>query len=241
MYKQYVVEQQRRRDLAEAELSIRTKKKIRFVDLVRPEARYSCYPTGIQETLELYRWMICTSKPYVRYMYGGPLELLSADPGIINIGYAHPLTKDWAQQLWWRMQHVLLHKSAQVLGRGWVEKYGISLDASRVVPMRYYYWEPDGGGDAFVQTLLNDLLGMKGTFVVSPNNCWPEATELRYVALHAYDSDKVPWVVKAHYGIPQDSSGWTVDLAMEPGEMLLDYFVRALRWLQAQLVTERGE
>jgi hypothetical protein len=121
---------------------IAKKKKISFIDLIRPHEMFS-----VDERFEIYRWMVKTGQKYYKEKVasrGWPssghetIALLSRSSAHGHGPFPERLRSDWEDELKLRFQHVLLSKYAQSEAIRWKQENGIDINSTKILPIQYY-------------------------------------------------------------------------------------------------------
>lgn len=220
---------------------IKTKKKISFIDLVRPEFKLSW-----GEAFEVYRWMVGTARKYGshRIRYGEPygydaIALLNRQPTLVGTyKYDKTFGKDWEEDLLKRFQYALLSRFAQPEADRWRRENSIDINKSRILPIRYYSESYPGYrtihfSDKTIlyscSQILAALFELEGqTLRESYNPCHLKARtiiEIRFSVYPKYTAT-IAYGYKEEFGNPC-ASRWYKDVPGIDGELFWDWINRS--------------
>jgi hypothetical protein len=214
--------------------SIARKKKISFIDLIRPQ---EILPVDIR--FEVYRWMAKTAQNYNKEKVvtkGNPcpsygyeaIALMSRSSGHGHGSYPEGFRSDWENELKLRFQYVLLSKYPESEAVRWKEENGIGIDETRVLPIRHYvgalpdYHSPKG------RLGLKGIFDFKGKRLKEQYNPFhPKANTILDISLGVYPD----YNLCIHYGYEEElghqcASRWTKDLPVVEGELFWDFVAR---------------
>lgn len=203
---------------------VETKRKVDFIDLVRPTSG-SFHPYGFGQAFEVFRWMVKTGQDYVdRGRVTSVYELLSSKPGCVGFREVDSFGgADWKRDLGERFAYAILHKAEDGPVKEWRDRNGISVLGTRILPIRYY---SDGTGVGEEQ--LTALLTTKGETKAWHNDCHKDARTVRTGILRPYSGY---WQFSLSYGFADEErmgSRWELDVARQnPGEIFTDFVVRS--------------
>lgn len=205
---------------------VRSKRKVCFLDLLRPYNARNWNNIGNQTIWGVFGWMVETGLKHYKYGTCCPVEYLSGRPDIYNMHAIAAIGANWREELWMRMHYVLLHPGTESVNK-WREQNRISIDNTRVLPIRYYsHNDPHDSSEAALTWEPIDTLYRAGKeFKVSPNSHWPEAKQITCIRIHV--GGLRSWRVEVIYQIPNDGSAWSWWIDSIDGEMFLDFAIRA--------------
>ena len=205
------------------ENGLKTKMKINFMDLLRPEFLNPYYSLiGIQEAFGVYQWMVRETEG-VR----GAYEALSGQPTCSGASEVKPLTNNWKKELHERFLVALLSAYCQLPFKEWKKENRVDVNESRVIHFPHYSLEKP----LFIPRSKTDLI-MTTFFAVSGkttkksyNDVHKDATSVHSIELvvtpEGYRSDLI-------YGYPKDKySSWRESFRSEEKEPFLDFLKRA--------------
>lgn len=229
---------------------LKTKKKIAFIDLLRPR---NPIPWDIQ--FEIYRWMFDTaisSQNYVTYGSGfDSLALLVGNPTCFNI---HDMLygefgrigqrRTWKEELVWRWHKVLLEDCIRPGAEQWKKDFRIDINSTRILPIRYHdefsktYFQRyrELTGESFLsQCITSQLFNVFGRITKqSHNSSHPKATTIQrsQISITTHPEGRIGvYKYELAYGYLNDSSSWYLGLIGKPNECFADFKLRALEWL----------
>jgi len=227
---------------------LRAKKKIRFVDLVRPEFANPYYShIGPQEAFGVFQWMVKTAEARASKRNGagyGLYDVLSA-----NLRGRHfrlddipPFCADWRESLERRFHTVLLSGLVTNEVEMWKHDNGISITGSRVIPFLHYET-----GRGMVRVCCNEnitepldkIFKFSGrTTKRSYNEYHPEARSVHRIVL-AVEPER--YCFDLVYGYPKDSSEWrdeSASIESRAREPLLDFIERSCKFYDGLLLPQ---
>jgi hypothetical protein len=213
--------------------TIAKKKKISFIDLIRPHEIFS-----IDERFEIYRWMARTGQKYYKPKvasrgypsYGHEAIALLSRSSAHGYGLLpERLKSDWEDELKLRFQHVLLSKYAQSEAIRWKQENSIDINSTKVLPIRYYAGEwlsyPVGMD---LLHLLKAIFGFKGLKLKEQYNSFhPKADTILDISIGICPD----YNLCIHYGYEEEfgnrcASSWPKDLPVVKDELFWDFVCR---------------
>lgn len=208
--------------------ALRSKMKIHFVDLLRPDHGFGFVGLSVQQAVALFQWMVRTSAGYP-----GVRELLSCQGTCINFAEVRPFGPDWLADLRERFLCALLDTFLSASARRWRQEQRIDIDSTRWVPVRYY----DGGRDYCDQAVEEAVDGLfdfaEWRFRAPPNRRHPRANVVHDVRLHVYPDT---YAIDLAYGYARDrSSHWCHRVHSDRDEIFIDFVRRAAQELRQTL------
>jgi hypothetical protein len=237
-----------------------------FVDeLVQPGREHHYGP----RELEVFAWLAGTAEARQeeggrRRRYAGVVELLSANPYVVNSEWVAGLYANWREELSLRFRYAVLFRggggndsyrrdgrSADGIAR-WRADHGIAVGARRTVATPnvrpggcyrggYRYEAGDANpSERACAARLDALLGRPAgrSLALSLNSSWPRAVEVQSVGLWSRGGR---YEATLRYGIPGQGSSWGYGLAAQGAdEPLVPFVDRALDAL-TRLFTPGGD
>ncbi|MFH1210489.1 MAG: hypothetical protein V1645_01100 [archaeon] len=209
----------------------RKKKKIHFIDLVRPETLnpYKSH-IGPQEAFGVFQWMVKEGEE-VRGLY----EALSGKPTCINSSGADPFSSNWRREVTEGFRCLLLSSYCSRETEEWKMKKGISITESKIIPFSHYapqtyVWMSNSD----LVRLIDDTFKIKDKVTVEKyNECHPRATTAYNLKLRV---ESTRFSLDLVYGYARDrGSAWENKFTSEEGESFLDFIQRAREHYQQTL------
>lgn len=212
--------------------TLRTRRKVRWLDLVRPPGWWAFDGHGIQEGMAIYQWMVRTGAKY-----RGMNEVLSCKASCVNMTEPDPFGRQWKQQLRDRVHAAILETGVHAPVGKWREDHRVSVEHSRVLPISYYTNGGPESCEAAVEKRLDALFGVVGrTLAESHNPYHLRARTLVGVRLHVRPS---VYEMELLYGYRSDLNGgssWSIEIAR--GGPFLDFLVHAEAEVRRLLVPD---
>jgi hypothetical protein len=206
---------------------MRSKVKIRFAELVRPDG-YWPQPCSLEQAFQIYRWMIRTGRPFsVSHQYD-VYDLLvgSGALGTVDL-YYDPIRS--IEMLRKRFHYAILGRANCQRSTAWREKEKIAFGQERVLCFPHY--TPFMGSpllgkilsEAQIETLMGAYFGARGKLQLQLNPYHPGAIEIIELVVRV-DTYRFQFKFDLHYGY--DGSGWWHELAV--GDQFIDTLGKAL-------------
>lgn len=206
---------------------LRTKAKISFAELVRPDG-YWPQPYSLEQAFQIYRWMVKTGRPFSGYHQYGVYDLLVGS-GALGDGdlYYSPIRS--IEMLRKRFHYAILGRPNCRKSVGWREKEHISFGQERLLHFPHY--TPFAGSpvlgaifsEAQIQALLDAYFSATGNLRLQLNPSHRKAVEIIDLVVRV-DTYRFQFRFDLHYGY--DGSGWWHELAA--GEQFVDTLGHAL-------------
>jgi hypothetical protein len=211
-----------------------TKKKITFLDLLRPDA-YLPPEVG----LGVFTWMLKTGWDYRTPGPWGSSGVFEQAFGLsstnaIHYSYHHPLQGPLEPFLRQAFTRLLLNRTQSL--NEWREAMGISLTSSRILHFLY------DGEDSHVGLMaLKWLLTLNTeftTFKVTPHPLYDGAVDIHSIPFYFQETK---WHCNVHYGY--DGSAWYLnpDLHQKDDESILSFAYRCYTFLAPQIVQQPSQ
>jgi len=225
--------------VAEGEKRKLSKRKVRFIDLIRPEAiGESHIYIDIQLAFGVVQWMLRTGEKYRSMGQWGEMgvtELLCRQPTCCNFRHLHPFTSDWRTQLFDVFHHAILSGYAPPAARKWRNDFKVTPDGEAVVHFPHY--DLYGGFGNFMSNheaseLVDSVFALGDRrFNFSPNECHPKA---KWVSEAFLRVEPERYGIDLDYGYKNDS-GWHRTMWSEKDEPLIDFLQRGVAKFETEL------
>ncbi|MCX6808299.1 MAG: hypothetical protein NTW50_01355 [Candidatus Berkelbacteria bacterium] len=213
--------------MASKPVKLCTKRKVSFLDLIRPERREWLAPIGPQVAFGTYGWMVENARSYSDGSSCCPIALLSGEPYLLGLSQTLPFSRKWREELYLRFHYALLFKSEYEKVLRWRFDQDINLAVTKILPIRYYAVPEHGYPESSICSEIDHLFNLAGRhFKESPNQFWPEATEIFKINLYVLGLNY--WVIGIDYGTCPESSVWHLYRTNDAGETFLDFIKRKL-------------
>ena len=206
---------------------VRTKAKIHFAELVRPDG-YWPQPYSLEQAFQIYRWMVKTGRPYSAYQEYGVYDLLAGSGALGDADlYYNPIRS--IEMLRSRFHYAILGRANCQRSAAWREKEHIFFGEQRILQFSHY--TPFVGtpllgkilSEAQIKRLLTAYFSAKGNLCVQLNPCHPGAIEIIELVVRV-ETCGFRFRFDLHYGY--DGSGWWHELAT--GGEFIDTLGKAL-------------
>ncbi len=217
-------------DFAPAQL--RARRKIAWIDLVRPPHGYVFLCHSIQQGMAIYQWMVQTGASF-----RGMNEILSCKGTCVNMTKPDAFTRAWRSELRDRVCAAILDPLVHAPVWAWREKFRVGVEHERVVPIKHYSGGGPDGSDANTRDRVDALFAVVGrTLAASHNEYHPKARTIVGVELHVRAES---YALEILYGYPSDlrgGSSWSV--TVEASGPFLDFVGHCERELARLLLTD---
>ena len=214
---------------------IATKKKVRWLDFLRPRHHEVAGRVYTDQAFEAFRWLVKTGSEY-RGEYkdhGGAWRTLSLGYSTIGTSGVAGFSTNWKEDLPKRFVAAILEEHCPVVVDAWRERYSIGLDGERMIPMLY---ATQGPPSFFALNKKLDALFACAERKTrrSLNSCHTKARTIFGVSL---DVEPSCYSVSFRYGYARDrGSSWRYEVgAQKGGELFGDFIERALQKLNRML------
>lgn len=214
-------------------MKIRTKAKIRFIDLVRPDMFWP-YPYSVEQSFMVFFHMARTARKYAVWKDSGPVDTLNKQPTCQYCSTIRPIES--LADLKERFVYALLcnEGTGKALRDKWREETGIGLDKTRWLAFPHLI--PFNGGGIFrceadIKRAVDDLLAGS---VDRPLSKGPDGHRLKTPFCHGCHVcvGAETFSIAMKYGnkpVARFEGQWTVSLAdSEPGEPFVPVLERAM-------------
>jgi len=227
------------------EFKISRKKKVAFIDLLRP---HQCF--SIDERFEIYRWMVATAQNYYKPKVASrgwdshgheAIALLSRSSGHGWGKVPERFRADWEEELTLRFQYALLDQFAQSEAIRWRQEQDVDINTTKVLPIRYYSGkcpEYSVTGRMDMPKLLKAIFGFKGAKLIKQHNPFHEkADTILDISIGVYPD----YNLCIHYGYAEElgmrtASTWSKDIPSVKDELFWDWLNRSYLVLKQMVV-----
>jgi hypothetical protein len=206
---------------------LRTKVKVEFAELVRPNG-YWPQPYSLEQAFQVYRWIVKTGKRFSEYQRRGVYDLLTGCGSVGNTDlYYDPIRS--IEMLRKRFQFAILGRSNCKAAEEWRAKEKIAFGQERILHFPHYapfVGSPVLGqvlSEAQIKNLLDAYFATTGNLIVQLNQFHPDAVEIVEMVLRV-DTCRFEFQFGLQYGY--DGSSWWHQLAS--GVQFLDTLGLAL-------------
>jgi hypothetical protein len=215
-----------------ADVQLRTRRKVAWLDLVRPPHGYVFLGHSIQEGMAIYQWMVRTGAKYP-----GVFEVLSCKGTCLNFSRPDAFTRRWRVELRERVCAAILDTYVREPVLAWREEMRIGVEHERTLAIQHYSGGGPDGSDTATARRLDALFGIVGrTLAASHDDEHPKARTVVGVELHVRAKT---YALELSYGYLSDlhhGSGWFITISR--GGPFLDFVAHCEAELTRLLVTE---
>jgi len=212
-------------------VKLRTRRKVQWLDLVRPPHGYVFLGHSIQEGMAIYQWMVRTGDKYP-----GVFAALSCKGTCINFSKPDAFTRRWRVELRERVCAAILDPFVHAPVLTWRDNMRIGVEHERTLAIKYYSGGGPDGSDTATARRIDALFGIVGrTLAASHNEYHPKARTVVGVELLVRAKT---YALELSYGYLSDlhgGSSWRVTI--ESGGPFLDFVSNCEAELTRLLVT----
>lgn len=215
-----------------ADVQLRTRRKVAWLDLVRPPHGYVFLGHSIQEGMAIYQWMVRTGAKYPDVF-----AVLSCKGTCVNFSEPDAFTRRWRVELRERVCAAILDPFVHAPVFAWREKMRIGVEHERTLAIEYYFGGGPDGSDTTTARRIDALFAVVGRTLAASHNEWhPKARTVVGVELHVRAKT---YALELSYGYLSDlhhGSSWSITISR--GGPFLDFVAYCEAELTHLLVTE---